>query len=95
MCMACAWPTLPHAPSAVQADTDLLGEREQMQRAFAEWLAMRADWAAQQAAAKAKILADRYPDVKDEFQVEEVRPVLHHGSRLRVGLSFGQEQRHI
>ena len=63
-----------HTPrDALQADTDLLGEREQMQRAFAEWVAMRADWAAQQAAARAKILSDRYPNVKDEFEVEEVR----------------------
>lgn len=43
-----------------------------MQRAFAEWAAMRLDWAQQQAAARAKILSDRYPLVKDDFEIEEV-----------------------
>ena len=57
----------------VQADTDLLGEREEMQRAFAEWSTMRAEWAAQQVLSKASILSKRYPDVKDVFEVEEVR----------------------
>ena len=56
----------------IQADTDLLGERDSMQRSFAEYLATRADWAATQAAAKAKILADRYPGVVDDFTIEEV-----------------------
>ena len=44
-----------------------------MQRSFAEYLAERADWAATRAAAKAKILADRYPGVVDDFTIEEVR----------------------
>jgi len=56
-----------------QADTDLLGEREAMQRSFAEYLSERSDWAATQAAAKAKILGDRYPGVVDDFTIEEVR----------------------
>ena len=45
-----------------------------MQRSFAEWAAGRTEWAAQQAAAKAKILHDRYPAVSDDFDIEEVRP---------------------
>ena len=51
----------------------MLGEREAMQRSFAEYLAERSDWAATQAAAKAKILSDRYPGVVDDFTIEEVR----------------------
>ena len=48
-----------------------------MQRAFAEYLATRSDWAATQAAAKAKILGDRYPGVVDDFTTEEVRQSTH------------------
>ena len=66
--LRCSQPVL-----APQADTDLLGEREAMQRSFAEYLSERSDWAATQAAAKAKILSDRYPGVVDDFTVEEVR----------------------
>jgi hypothetical protein len=44
-----------------------------MQRSFAEYLLTRGDWAATQAAAKAKILADRYPGVVDDFTTEEAR----------------------
>ncbi len=60
-------------PTHAQADTDLLGEREAMQRSFAEYLSERSDWSATQAAAKAKILGDRYPGVVDDFTIEEVR----------------------